>query len=120
MKKIGTIVFGLLMLFTGAMHFIKPEIYNPFISDFLPKLAVNYATAVVEILIGVGMFIPSLKSKASMVFLLLMIAFLPLHIADVFRQNPAIGNLTVAYIRLPLQFVLIYLAYLLWRSHRAN
>jgi uncharacterized membrane protein len=42
---------------------------------------------------------------------LLMIAFLPLHIVDVFKDNPAIGSTTLAYIRLPIQFILIYWAW---------
>lgn len=118
MKKIGAIVFGLLMITAGSMHFIMPEMYDPFMSDWLPKLAVNYVTGVVEILVGMAMFIPSLKSKASLVIMLLMIAFLPLHITDIFRENPAIGNHTAAYIRLPIQFVLVYLAYLLWKAYK--
>jgi uncharacterized membrane protein len=44
-----------------------------------------------------------------------MIAFLPLHIIDVFLDNPAIGSKTLAYIRLPLQFVLIFWA---WKANR--
>lgn len=120
MKKVGAIVFGSLMITAGSMHFIMPEIYNPFMSDWLPKPAVNYVTGVVEILVGIAMFIPSLQSKASLTILLMMIAFLPLHMADVFRENPAIGNHTAAYIRLPIQFILVYLAYLLWKAHRAK
>jgi uncharacterized membrane protein len=39
--------------------------------------------------------------------LAMMLVFLPLHIWDIFRENPAIGSHKVALIRLPIQFVLI-------------
>lgn len=100
------------------MHFIMPDMYNPFMSDFLPKLAVNYVVGAVEILVGIAMFFENYKAKASLIILLMMIAFLPLHITDIFRENPAIGNHTAAYIRLPIQFVLVYLAWLLWKAHK--
>jgi uncharacterized membrane protein len=119
MKKVGAIIFGLLMITAGSMHFINPEMYNPFMADWLPKLAVNYVTGIVEILVGIAIFVPSLKGRASLATLLMMIAFLPHHIADVFRENPAIGNLTAAYIRLPIQFVLVCLSYMLWKAHKS-
>lgn len=123
MKKIGTIIFGLLMITAGAVHFALPATYEPFLSPILPEsvvTAIIYASGLVEILIGTAMFVPSLQGKASLAILFLMVAFLPLHIADVFRDNPAIGNHTAAYIRLPIQFVLVFLAYLLWKSHRKH
>lgn len=118
MRKIGAIVFGLLMIVAGCMHFVMPHIYDPFMSDFLPKLAVNYVTGVVEILVGLAMFFPRTKGLASLVILILMVSFLPLHIVDVFREAPAIGSHTAAYIRLPIQFLLVFLAFRLWKSHR--
>ena len=90
------------------MHFIRPEVYNPFIPDSFPKLAVNYATGVVELLLGIGLFTPRYCKLAATGIFLLMIAFLPLHVIDAFREHPAIGSKTLAYIRLPLQIVLIY------------
>jgi uncharacterized membrane protein len=41
----------------------------------------------------------------------MMLAFLPLHILDVFKENPAIGSHEAALVRLPLQFVLILWAW---------
>lgn len=121
MKKIGAIVFGLLMITAGAVHFALPATYEPFLSPILPPTVVTaiiYISGLVEILIGIAMFVPSLKSKASLAILVLMVCFLPLHIADVFRENPAIGNHTAAYVRLPIQVLLVYLAFLLWKNHK--
>ncbi|MES2555305.1 MAG: hypothetical protein V4604_04090 [Bacteroidota bacterium] len=108
MRKISAIVLGLILIAGGIMHFIKPEVYNPFIPDAFPKLAVNYASGTVEILLGIGLLATKYRRLAAGGTFLLMIAFLPLHVIDVFREDPAIGSKTLAYIRLPLQFVLIW------------
>ncbi len=115
LKLILTYLFGTFMIFGGVNHFIKPEMYAPFIPDFLPSLAVNYLTGIVEIAVGVGVFIPRFRSMATLGILLMMLVFLPLHIFDVFKENPAIGSHQAALIRLPLQFVLIAWA---WYIHK--
>ncbi len=111
LKLILILIFGALMIVAGIPHFTKPDFYNGFLFDFLPKKLVNYIGGVLEILIGVGMIIPQTRPVATSAFLLLMIAFLPLHIADVFKEHPAVGSAKIAQIRLPIQFVVIALAW---------
>lgn len=106
-KIILTYLLAFIMLQAGVMHFINPQVYYPFIPEFLPKEFVNYATGVVEILLGIGTILKRFRGYGTLGILLLMIAFLPLHIIDVFKENPAIGTHQLAIIRLPLQFVLI-------------
>ncbi len=111
MNKTTTIlifILGAFILIGGINHFVKPEMYNPFIPDFLPKLTVNYISGIIEIALGIGLFLSKYRKVAALGILILMIAFLPLHFLDIFKENPAIGNKTLAYIRLPMQFVLIY------------
>lgn len=115
LKLIFTLLFGVLMILGGVNHFITPEMYDPFIPDFLPKLAVNYATGIFEILGGVGVFMPRFRSLATLSILVMMLIFLPLHIYDVFQVNPAIGTHQAALIRLPVQFILILWA---WSIHK--
>jgi uncharacterized membrane protein len=99
------------MILAGMVHFIKPEMYFPFIPTFLPALACIYLSGFVEVVLGIGVFIPKFRHFATLGILLLMIAFLPLHILDLFKENPAIGSHQLAIIRLPLHFLLIYWAY---------
>ena len=106
-KLILTFVFGAIMIFAGVNHFIKPEMYFPFIPTFLPAPFINYLFGVLEIVCGVGVFIPPFRGWATLGILLMMLIFLPLHILDVFKEKPAIGKHEVALIRLPIQFVLI-------------
>ena len=111
LKLILTLLFGAFMIFGGVNHFLKPEMYFPFIPDFLPKEVINYFAGILEIVLGVGVFIPKFRTIATLGILLLMLAFLPLHILDVFSESPAIGSHEAALVRLPLQFVLILWAW---------
>ncbi len=110
------IVMGSFLVFAGVMHFIKPKIFNRFIPNFLPKLWVNYIAGLFEIIVGVGLLLPQTYNKAGIGFFILMLIFLPLHVWDVFREKPAIGSKKIAYIRLPFQFVLLYIAYLIYSN----
>ncbi len=106
-KKILTIVFGIVMILGGIVHLINPVMYAPFIPAFLPVNAVIYASGILEIAIGIGTFIPKYRQVSTLLILILMIAFLPLHAIDVFSEKPTIGSHQIAIVRLPMQFVLI-------------
>jgi uncharacterized membrane protein len=111
LKLVLTLLFGAFMIFGGVNHFLKPEMYFPFIPDFFPEEIINYLVGIVEIVLGVGAFIPKFRASATLGIFLLMLAFLPLHILDVFSESPAIGSTQVALVRLPVQFVLIFWAW---------
>ena len=106
-KLILTFIFGAFLIYGGINHFLKPEMYFPFFPDFLPKEILNYLVGILEIAIGFGVFIPQWRKIATVGILIMMLAFLPLHIWDVFRENPAIGSHQASLVRLPIQFVLI-------------
>lgn len=108
------IIFGIFFAFAGIMHFIKPKIFNRFIPNFLPKLVVNYIAGLLELAIGIGLLINQTTKHAALAMLILMLIFLPIHIWDVFREKPAIGSKKIAIIRVPLQFLLLYIAYLIY------
>jgi uncharacterized membrane protein len=108
-KKIIGIILALFLLMSGIAHFLTPEMYFPLIPDFFPKSIVNLLVGGVEILLGIGVFIPSFKKKALLGIFFLMIVFLPIHILDALKENPAIGIKTVALVRIAIQLVLIYL-----------
>lgn len=109
LKLALTFIFGAFMIFGGINHFLKPEMYYPFIPDFFPQSFINLASGALEIILGIGAFIPQTRSKATMGIFILMILFLPLHIWDVFREHPAIGSHQAAIIRVPVQLLLIFI-----------
>ena len=111
------VALALLMIVAGVIHLVKPNVYLPIIPSFIPfKLAVVYISGLVEIVIGVLLLLKKKYAKIGAVgFLLLMIVFLPIHILDALADQPAIGTHTVAYIRIVVQFVIIALAWKLYR-----
>ncbi len=115
MKKILTFIFGILMILGGIMHFIKPSFYFALIPDFLPKLSVVYLSGVLELLVGVMALSSKYRSLGTLGIFLMMLAFLPVHTWDVFRENPAMGSHGAALVRLSFQFVLIGWA---WYIHK--
>lgn len=104
-------LFGTFMLGAGINHLVRPAFYNPFIPNWMPALAVNYIVGLLEASIGLGLLFPKSRRAAAIANLLLMLFFLPFHLADVFKSHPAIGSHLLAYIRLPIQFLLIYWAW---------
>jgi uncharacterized membrane protein len=115
-KLILTFLFGIFMLGNGMYHFSKPETYFPFIPNFLPKATINYLVAVIEILVGISVFIPQTRHFGGLIILIMMIAFLPIHIIDTFRQNPLIGTKQIAFQRLGLQLVFVLWAWFINRN----
>ena len=72
--------------------------------------------ASVILMAGVGLLFHSTRYDAGLAVLIMMVGFLPLHIWDVFRERPAMGSKMLAWIRLPLQGVLIVWSWYVWRG----
>ena len=108
------IIFGVFFSYAGIMHLIKPEFFKHFIPNFLPKRAVNSIFGIIEIALGMGLFFNQTVKEAAMGIFVLMWFFLPIHIWDLTKERPAIGSKKLAIIRIPFQFVLLYLSYLIY------
>ena len=109
-------IYGAFFVFAGVMHIIKPKVFKHFIPKGFPKILINYFIGVIEFALGVGLFFSDTVSHAAMGIIILMIVFLPIHIWDLFRERPAIGSKKLAIIRVPLQFLLMYGAYLIYQD----
>ena len=109
-------VFALFFAFAGVMHYAKPKFFKHFIPKPFPKKLVNYIIGLIEFGLGVGLIIPDFTKKSALGIIILLILFLPIHIWDVTRERPAIGSKRLAIVRIPMQFVLIYLVYLIYQN----
>ena len=90
------------MIYGGVQHFINPTFYEAFVPSFLPfKTFVIYGSGVIALVLGVLLFIPKYAKIGATGILLLMLAYLPVHVWDVFSETPAIGSHKAALIRLP-------------------
>lgn len=108
------LLFGGFFIFAGIMHIIEPQIFKHFIPNFFPKLTVNYIVGFIEFLLGIGLFFSFSVKNSAMGICILLFLLLPIHIWDVTKERPAIGSKKIAIIRIPFQFLLMYLSYLIY------
>jgi uncharacterized membrane protein len=103
-------------MIAGAIgHVLTPEIYSVMIPSFIPEDFANVSAAIIEALIGITLFIPSTRNRAGLGFLILMLAFLPIHIWDAFQDLPAVGSTWIALFRIVIQFLLIYTGWWIYK-----
>ena len=118
MKKILAYVFGIIMILSGIAHILSPEAYTAMIPDFIPAAFANISAALVESFVGVMLILPKYRKKGALFFAGLMIAFMPIHIWDLFRETPAIGPPPAPIIRLVVQLLLIYVGWWLHKKYK--
>ena len=106
------------MLFGAYGHFFHPEFFYKLVPDFLPKWEVVILTGIPELLIGLGVLFPRTRPVAGLGFTLLCLAFLPLHLWDLVREDPAITPQSAAIFRVFLQFFLMWVGWKVWTRWR--
>ena len=110
-QKIAGIFLALLLIISAVFHIINPDFSSGLIPDFLPKYFVHVVTAIIEFVLGVGVFIPKYRKVALQGIFLLMIVFIPIHVMDIFSENPVVKPFAAAIIRVIVQFLFVYLAW---------
>lgn len=114
------IALGVFLLFAGISHFTNPDFFNEIVPPWLwPSESFwTYASGVAEIAIAALLLHPTTRRVGAKAAIGLFIAVYPanLYMAWDWRDRPASEQL-VSWGRLPLQFVLIWLA---WRVVRAR
>jgi len=99
----------------GINHFINPRAYLKLMPPYLPAHeALNYAAGFAEVMGGMLLFFPITRSFAAWGIIAMLLAFLPAHIYMIQEAPIKLGAVTItpliAWIRIPLQFVLMYWA----------
>ena len=115
-KKILAFVFGILMLLGAVGHIVTPEAYDAMIPTFIPSLAANWLAAIAEAIVSLALIVPKYRKTGALLFVLLMVAFTPIHVWDLLRETPAIGPSPAPQIRLAVQFLLIYAGWRLYKG----
>lgn len=113
MKKYLIYVMGLLYLCAGINHFVNPGFYLKMLEGFLPYPdALNAVSGAAEVVLGVAVMVPAYRRWAAWGIVLLLIAVFPANIN--MALNPAEWDMPLwgLYLRLPVQFVLIWWAYI--------
>lgn len=105
---------GCVYVLAGANHFISPTFYLAIMPPWLPwHLALVYLSGVAEIVCGLLLLVNKTRRLGGWLTIALLVAIYPANIQmllDFYHQhNPA---LWVAVVRLPLQVLFIYWAWL--------
>jgi len=108
-------LIAFLFIFTGILHFTLTDKFVQIIPSFIPApLEVVYASGVIEILGAIGLLIPKYKRKAAFGLILLLIAVFPANIymaIENIQLGGILNNQFLQWVRLPFQFVLMWLLY---------
>ena len=107
------IALSFLFINIGIDHFVNPDFYRNIMPAYLPMhTEAIYISGFFEILGGVAIVFPKLRSMAGWGLVLLLIVVFPVNIHMAVNPNlfPDIP-LSFLYIRLVLQFIIIYWTY---------
>lgn len=120
MRNVPTALFlipiaGLLAV-VGILHLVRPGQFITMMPGFIPYPHFWVAfTGWVEIGLAAGLLVPLFRHWITLLVIAMLVVYLPVHVIDLFRENPVIGSKTVALVRIPLQFVLIWAT---WQLHK--
>ena len=102
---------GPFFVLAGAMHFVKPRAYKAIMPPYVPAPeALVYLSGVAEAAGGLGLMLPSTRSRARWWLVATLLAIFPanLHMAQHPEQYPQIpGGVRSLKLRLPFQAVFI-------------
>lgn len=114
-KTISKWLLAVLMLFAGVMHLISPGFFLKIMPPYLPfHLELVYVSGVCEIALGLCLLIPRFSRFAAWGIIALLIAVFPANIYLYQHQEIVPASPTVHFLRLPLQGLLILMAY--WQT----
>ena len=97
----------------GIIHFVKPQVYLKIMPPYLPwPLLLIYISGFFEILLGLLLLLPATQIFAAWGIILLLIAVFPANIQMAVNYTQAQHpGLWLAWLRLPLQGLLIWWAW---------
>ena len=115
--KIGSMcLMAVGMIYIGIVHFLDPDFFLKIMPPYLPwHLELVYISGFFEILLGILLLIKRYRTYAAWGLILLFLAVYPANIYLAFNEAPQkaleISPFLASWVRLPIQFVLIALAY---------
>jgi uncharacterized membrane protein len=118
MKKITPIFIAIIMILGAVGHVVSPEIYSELIPSFIPEFIAHLFSIIAEAAIGLTLIIPKYRKYGGLGFMILMIIFLPIHVWDLFKEEPFIGTKTIALVRVVVQGVLIYAGWWIYKKYK--
>ncbi|MEZ4882679.1 MAG: hypothetical protein R2775_10000 [Flavobacteriaceae bacterium] len=107
-------LIGVLFVLAGMNHFRKPKLYERIMPPYIPAhSAMVMLSGFVEMILGLMIMNKNTQSEAAWGIIIMLVAFLPVHIYMLQNERAAMKlPKWVLLLRLPLQFGLMYWAYL--------
>jgi uncharacterized membrane protein len=101
-------------LLAGLNHFRAPRLYTRIMPPLFPApRALNYLSGAAEVFLAIGLCIPALTHIAAWGIITLLIAVFPANVYMLTSKKAGLGvPQWLLWLRLPLQAVLVYWAYL--------
>ena len=119
-KNISIYIMVYFYINVGIKHFTDPYWFLHIIPPYLESIGIElvYISGFFEILLGFLLLFSKTRQISSYGIILLLIAVYPANIYLAFNQEPqeliGISSFAASWIRLPIQFILIGIAY--WHS----
>lgn len=112
-EPIGLYVMSSIYILAGLMHFVKPKMYMRIMPSYIPyHKTMVYLSGIAEILLGIGLCIPVLKIISIYGIIAMLLVFLLVHIYMLSGEKASAGiPKWILILRIPLQFVLMYWAW---------
>lgn len=106
-------LMAVIFIIAGTLHFIKPTMYMRIMPRFLPAhKTLVLLSGIAEILLGIGLIFPETKDFAIYGIIAMLVVFLLVHFYMLSSKKAAAGFPRWAlFLRLPLQFVLMWWAW---------
>lgn len=113
-EPIGLYIMAAMYVLAGAMHFIKPKMYMRIMPRYLPNhKALVYLSGFAEIGFGIGLCTPTLRAVSIYGIIAMLAVFLLVHFYMLSSKKASAGiPKWILILRLPLQFFLMYWAYM--------
>ncbi len=118
-KLISIYLLSIGYVYVGFRHFYDPNFFLAIMPPYLPyHLPLVYISGAFEIILGIGLCLKKTRKYSAWGIIALLLAVYPANIYLAFNEEPQqaidISAFLASWVRLPLQFVLIALAY--WHS----
>lgn len=116
----ASVVLGAFVLLAGVMHFANPDFFNEIVPPWLPPNEAfwTYISGLAEVVIGMMLLRPSTRRRGALAAIWLFVLVYPANIYMTWDwRDRAASEQLVSWLRLPLQFVMIWWA---WRIAERN
>ncbi len=119
-KYISILIMSIFYINVGMKHFIEPNWFLHIIPPLLSPIGLElvYLSGYYEIVFGTMLIVPMFRKMGAYFLILLLLAVYPANLYLAFYDQPqqliGISSFAASWVRLPIQFIFLGLAY--WHS----